>query len=295
MLSIRQRKEKIMKKFNDNDIREALRRKENKRQPTEVPDDFLKNVLDGIEEQKPSKTVKLWHFVAAAAGLALLIGIGAAVFFSGVNNEPQQNILAVIDSVKIPQPTVEEEVVSVQEDEPPSAQEQPKKQPVKKQKPKKQAEIQQKVAEKTLQEEPEKIYPEPSKMNEVISKMAEVQHAEKQVFDCDPNDENDVKELLYVFDENEDFDLMGNLLISACNFDEKADGYFLNYSAEKFFFCLNDNKNGRTYTWIADKFYNGQILLYCTNAPLGTVSSSDCYLSYYKKTTLKNMNTYTNI
>ncbi len=294
MLSNRQRKEEIMKKFNDKDIREALRRKENKRQRAEVPDDFLKNVLDAIEEEKQPKTFKLWRFVAAAAGLALLIGIGTAVFFSGVNNQPEENLLVEIDTVKIPQPQVEE-VVSVENEEPPLKVEQPKKQPVKKQKPKKQAEIQQTVAEKTLQEEPVKTSPEPSKMDEAISKMAEFQHAEKHVFDCNPDDGNEVKELLYVFEENDDFDLMGNLLISACNFDEKADGYFLNYAENKFFFCLNDVKNGRTYTWIADKFYDGQILLYCTNAPLGTVSSSDCYLSYYKKTSLKNMNTYTNL
>lgn len=294
MLSNRQRKEEIMKKFNDKDIREALRRKENKHQQAEVPDDFLKNVLDAIEEEKQPKTFKLWRFVAAAAGLALLIGIGAAVFFSGVNNQPEQNLIAEIDTVKIPQPQVEE-VVSVENNEPPLKVEEPKKQPVKKQKPKKQAEIQQTVAVKTPQEEQSKTSPEPSKMDEAISKMAEFQHAEKQVFDCDPDDGNEVKELLYVFEENDDFDLMGNLLISACNFDDKTDGYFLNYGENKFFFCLNDVKNGRTYTWIADKFYDGQILLYCTNAPLGTVSSSDCYISYYKKTSLKNMNTYTNL
>ena len=132
MLSNRQRKEEIMKKFNDKDIREALRRKENKRQRAEVPDDFLKNVLDAIEEEKQPKTFKLWRFVAAAAGLALLIGIGAAVFFFGENNQPEENLLAETDTVKFTQPKVEE-VVSVENDEPPLKVEHPKKQPVKKQ------------------------------------------------------------------------------------------------------------------------------------------------------------------
>ena len=75
------------KDFNDNDIREALRRKEQKRQPTEVPDDFLENVLGEIETKAKPKTVKLWRYVAAAAGIALLIGIGAALFFNNGDNE----------------------------------------------------------------------------------------------------------------------------------------------------------------------------------------------------------------
>ena len=75
------------KDFNDNDIREALRRKDQKWQPTEVPDDFLENVLGKIEQDEKPKNVKLWRYVAVAAGIALLIGIGAALFFNNGDNE----------------------------------------------------------------------------------------------------------------------------------------------------------------------------------------------------------------
>ena len=73
-----------MNKFNDNDIREALRRSEAKRQPAEVPDDFLANVMGKIEaEAEPEhKTIKLWRWVAAAACIAVVAGIGTAILFA---------------------------------------------------------------------------------------------------------------------------------------------------------------------------------------------------------------------
>ena len=73
-----------MNKFNDNDIREALRRSEAKRQPSEVPGDFLSNVLDAIDDEADAehKTIKLWRWVAAAACIAVVAGIGTAILFA---------------------------------------------------------------------------------------------------------------------------------------------------------------------------------------------------------------------
>ena len=62
-----------MKKQTDTDIRAALKRKEQKRQPVEVPDDFLDNVLGEIEQDEKPKTVKLWRYLAIAAGIALCL------------------------------------------------------------------------------------------------------------------------------------------------------------------------------------------------------------------------------
>jgi hypothetical protein len=138
-------------------------------------------------------------------------------------------------------------------------------------------------------------YIAPSKMDEAIARMADHQHAEKQVFECEPDSGKDVKELLYVFEDNEDFDLMGKLILSACHFDENTSRYFLNYSQQKFFFCINDEHSGRTYTWIADRISDGKMLLFCGNAPQGDNVTSDCYISYFNKTSMKNMNTYTNL
>jgi hypothetical protein len=64
-----------MKKYNDTDLREALRRREAKRPQTEVPADFLDNVLQDIECQKRPRHT--WHMaltaIAAAASIALFM------------------------------------------------------------------------------------------------------------------------------------------------------------------------------------------------------------------------------
>ncbi|MBR4264562.1 MAG: hypothetical protein IKQ46_00730 [Bacteroidales bacterium] len=291
-----------MKKYTDTDIRTALKNIEQKRQPVEVPDDFLDNVLDAIEQDEKPKTVKLWRYVAVAAGIALIVCIGAAVFFHNDNggNVSEQTVASVTVedtaanfAVEIPQQTVAE-VVDTPKIEPSKPEK--NKPSVKKTKPQKQPKVkeQQTVVAENKLSEPEKKYIAPSKMDEAIMKMADFQHAEKQVFECN-TDENDTKEILYVFDENDDFDLMGNLILSACHFDQTTSGYFLNYSQQKFFFSINDEKNGRNYTWIADCLSNGKTILYCANAPQGINSTSDCYISYINKMSLKNMNTYTNI
>lgn len=64
-----------MKKYNDTDLREALRRREAKRPRTEVPADFLDNVLQDIECQKrPRHTWRMaLTALAAAASIALFM------------------------------------------------------------------------------------------------------------------------------------------------------------------------------------------------------------------------------
>ena len=76
-----------MNKFNDSDIREALRRSEKKRPAVEVPSDFFDNIMDEIESEPEPKTIKLWRWVAAAACIVALVGIGCAVLFSDKTQE----------------------------------------------------------------------------------------------------------------------------------------------------------------------------------------------------------------
>lgn len=289
-----------MKKQNDTDIRAALERREQKRQPVDVPDDFLDNVLDAIQEQPQPKTVKLWRYLAVAAGIALLIGIGAIIAI----REQSMTTTTIADVADISTLTSSRQAqtiaavsTDVQKAEP-SKSEKPKP-PVKKSKqtppPTHDDEPQPTIIAEQSMPNTEIHYIAPSKMDEAIARMADHQHAEKQVFECEPDSGKDIKELLYVFDDNDDFDLMGKLILSACRFDENTSGYFLNYSAQKFFFCVNDELSGRTYTWIADRISDGKMLLYCANAPQGDNAASDCYISYFNKASLKNMNTYTNL
>ena len=72
-----------MKKYNDTDLREALRRREAKRPQTEVPDDFLSNVMQKTEAQQhprrqdASGNRRPWRIalaaLAAAASVALVV------------------------------------------------------------------------------------------------------------------------------------------------------------------------------------------------------------------------------
>ncbi|MBQ4230771.1 MAG: hypothetical protein II671_04400, partial [Salinivirgaceae bacterium] len=95
-----------MNKLNDNDIREALRRSEEKRTAPTVPDDFFDSVMGRIETEP--KTIKLWRWVAAAACIALVTGIGSAVLFSGKTAQELEMITEtpVKESAEIQEPAV---------------------------------------------------------------------------------------------------------------------------------------------------------------------------------------------
>ena len=67
-----------MNELTDNDIREALRRREARRVKPEVPADFCDNVMQEIggTEKRHTKRVWSWRWTAVAACLIIIIGIG---------------------------------------------------------------------------------------------------------------------------------------------------------------------------------------------------------------------------
>ena len=289
-----------MKKYNDTDLRKAINRAEQKRKPATVPDDFLENVLGEIESETKPKTVKLWRWVAAAACLIILVGVGAIITLNQ-NPTPQPTVAIIADtSVTMPTEPTQPQVAETEIAPEPAPIPEPKPEPSKPKR--KNNKTEQKPApdnqeETIVAEQPisDTDYFAPAKMDEAIALMADNQHAEKQEFECEPDADNDVNELLYIFDEKDGFDLMGNLILSACKFDENTSGYFLNYSSQKFFFCINDELSGRTYTWIANRISDSKMLLYCANAPEGENATSDCYIRYVNKTAQKNIHTYSKL
>ncbi|MBQ1698404.1 MAG: hypothetical protein II075_11050, partial [Bacteroidales bacterium] len=95
--------------------------------------------------------------------------------------------------------------------------------------------------------------------------------------------------------DNDDLNLFGRLILAASNYPNDTEGYFLNYSAEKFFFCIDDETNGDGYLWTAEKTDNGKIMLYCSHSPAGIADESDCFKNFARKITYGNMNTITNL
>lgn len=307
-----------MKKQTDTDIREALRRKEAKRQPVEVPDDFLDNVMDEIEQQP--KSIKIWRYVAVAAGIALLISIGATIFVNDGKQEPEQmtasiedtisNVTTITDSTKTviaADDTLNTESIKPQKSEPivisqsepgtikntePQNADTPKQQ-VKKNEPEKQQHAEQTIAEANTNHVAEaKDYVSPAALDDLISRMANYQGADLKVLDCATEQDSSATEWVYIFPENSG-DIIGRLIMSATKFNDDSDGYFLNYSQQQFFFTLNDERTGQNYLWIAEKTGDGKIVLYSSHNGINNIS--DCYQSYHNKLMYNNMNTYNRI
>ena len=109
------------------------------------------------------------------------------------------------------------------------------------------------------------------------------------MFDCETD------EAVYVFEDNDDLNLFGRLILAASDYPNDTEGYFLNYSAEKFFFCIDDETNGDGYLWTAEKTDNGKIMLYCSHSPAGIADESDCFKNFARKITYGNMNTVTDL
>ena len=290
-----------MKKYNDTDLRKALERTEAKRRPAEVPDDFLANVLDEIESEAKPKTIKLWRWVAAAACIAIVVGLGAIIALNR-QTTPQPAVAIIADTSSSidqtpSQPAIAEteiapEPVAAPEPKPEPAPAKPKRQH-KKAQPKPAPDNQQQVAE-TITQDKDPDYVSPELLDALISKMADNQKAAKRVLDCGHEHDSTTTEMVYLFPKNSG-DIMGRLLMSAAHYNENTDGYFLNYSQQQFFFTLNDEHTGKNYLWIAEKTDDGRIMLYSFQSPIGSELGSECYHDYHNKLLYNNMNTITNI
>ncbi|MBO4603417.1 MAG: hypothetical protein J5651_09690, partial [Salinivirgaceae bacterium] len=187
-----------MNKFNDNDIREALRRSEAKRQPAEVPGDFLSNVLDAIDDEADAKhkTIKLWRWVAAAACIALVAGIGSAILFADKTTqesemiaetpveekiENQQSTTVKTDTVTEPAAIPEPKIEAPKPKAKPTAKPKPAAEPQPAPNPNLRME---RPTYAETQPENNDTYLDPAKMDEFILKMAEFQGVNKIKSEC---------------------------------------------------------------------------------------------------------------
>ena len=122
-------------------------------------------------------------------------------------------------------------------------------------------------------------YQDPARVDDFIAKLAAYHNVKQGGLKCTNHADSNMVSTVYVFPDTKELDLFSRLLQVACCYSDETPGYFLNFSHQQFFFELKDLRCGLQYRWIAERV-NGKILLYGTNAPLGTKESSACYQEY---------------
>jgi len=109
-----------MNEFKDTDLREALRRKYS--DTPQLPSDFMASMkqrmeADVHEDQKPAPTIRRWRWMAAAACLLFIIGIGFTLWPKHEAQTVQPQVAQKIEQPQTEQPkavdpqTVEPEAV----------------------------------------------------------------------------------------------------------------------------------------------------------------------------------------
>lgn len=122
-------------------------------------------------------------------------------------------------------------------------------------------------------------YQDPACVDEFIAKLAAYHYVKQGGLKCTNHADSNMVSTVYVFPDTKELDLFSRLLQVACCYSDETPGYFLNFSHQQFFFELKDVRRQLQYRWIAERV-NGKILLYGTNAPLGTKESSACFQEY---------------
>ena len=297
-----------MNKLKDKDLREALIRKEAKRTKPEVPVDFCDSIMQEIAPKQSRRPY--WRWVAVAASLLLLIGIGVTLFpFSSQTNK--ENLLAKnVESMPKSTPSPVKNVETVGKDGVNTAFKSEKttlEKAVKRQKTidnrQENEETSQEMVVNAQYTDPnlhyaaytsvdDSSYQAPSRMDEFITKMADYNKVKGVPLMCtfDSSDSTAIS-TAYVFEDKQELNLFGRLLQAACWYDSQTPGYLLNFSNQQFFFTLRDLHKNEKYLWIAERIVGGRILLFSSHSPIGADVSSACYQNYREQLTHKNFAT----
>ena len=295
-----------MNKLNDKDLREALNRKEARRTKPELPADFCDSIMQEIAPKKSRPM--LWRWVAAAACLAVIVGIGLKMLPTESPTQPEKEITAIVKEPvtvvpvsadtttyvpRTPRPTYLEPLDPRTSE--PSTHVAQNEQPL--------TNKSQETVVSTPLSDPnlhyasikttvDSTYQAPSRMNEFIAKMADYNEVEAVPLDCTGGSDSIAASTAYVFEDKQDLDLFGRLLQAACWYDSKTPGYLLNFSHQQFFFTLKDLHKNEKYLWIAERIVGGRILLFSTHSPIDADVSSGCYQKYREQLTHTNFNTF---
>ena len=270
-------------KYKDTDLREALRRKY--ADTPKLPADFMKDTLPRREGR-----TRVLRWMAAAACLLVIVGVGLTMLHKEKPAKPEQIIAQQTKPRPVPvkdTPTSNGENSQLQSQEVPVQVKvtAPKQVAKKRQVAKTKAEPVQETFIEEVADDPnlhhaahdpteETVpYQDPARVDEFIEKMAAYHNVKEGQLKCATANDSNVVSRVYVFPDKKEVDVFGRLLQVACWYGDETPGYHLNFSHQQFFFELKDQRKQLQYRWIAERI-NGRILLYGTNAPIGTQTTS---------------------
>lgn len=298
-----------MKETNkDTDLREALRRKYS--DMPKLPADFIMKTVQQTKPEaslKPALVIRRWRWIAAAACILIVIGIGVNL---GDKRQatPDKTSQVTAHAVRPPKPTNPD--THNPSTSTPSTKVDPIVQPKQTQSPKRtdiKPEQDKQITtphENNYQEEPvnlhyaaqtlteDSTYQAPSRIDEFIAKLADYNKVKAVAIDCKSGTgDSTIVSTAYVFDDKKELDLFGRLLQVACWYDTNTPGFLLNFSRQQFFFSLKDLRKGEKYLWIAERINGQRILLFSVHSPIDTNVSSTCFQDYREQLTNKNIHT----
>jgi hypothetical protein len=253
--------------------------------------DSLPDISEATEPTG-ARVVKMRWWMAAAASLIIIIGIGTIWMFD--NEQPKPQRLTAHHSVVTPTPKVVTDLKTTTKEYGEL------KSPVTKTSGDLKTSVNTKV--KTEEDKAEKqshtavisnlhyavytpeedsAYQAPSRMVEFINKIADYNNVKAMPLMCAlGSDDSTAVSVAYVFEDNKELNLFSRLLQAACWYESKTPGYLLNFSHQQFFFTLKDLRKNEKYLWIAERIVGGRILLFCSQSPIEADVSSACYQNY---------------
>ena len=273
-----------MNELNDKDLREALSRREARRTKPEVPADFCDGIMQEIVPKQSRRP--LWRWVAVAASLLLLIGIGVALVPFNKQTEAGSLIVQTVqpvrtDSTGTPSKQTVKSAQAVCTTTSPT----PKPVTITPKAPVDTVAVSlhtdPNLHYAVYSPEEDSTYQAPSRMVEFITKIADYNKVKAVPLMCSiGSSDSTAVSMAYVFEDKEELNLFGRLLQAACWYDSKTPGYLLNFSHQQFFFTLKDLRKNEKYLWIAERIIGDRILLFSSHSPIGADVSSVCYQNY---------------
>ena len=307
----------VKERYKDTDLREALKRKY--ADTPQLPADFITKMQEealthSLPNRERRKSVLRW--IAAAACLLIIIGVGINYKFFRITDVPSQNA-TMSESMMAHQTktAVDEETLSSSSSKPADEQSvgnglavrstqteqqltaHKQKEVTDKSEPERKVQVEVATSTPNMHYAAQSLtydstYQAPSKMNAFIDKIAEYNKVKGVMLDCTSDcDGDNVVNKAYVFQDTKELDLFARLLQAACSYDSKTPGYLLRFSNKQFYFTLKDQYKGEKYLWMAERLVDGRILLLSSHSPIASKVSAACYQNYLEQLTHIHTNT----